>query len=106
MLEPHEDIHEGLTREVEEETGLRIEPTALTGVYKNMRRAIVALVFRCRVIDGELRAGAECRALSWRNPSELGSVMAEAYAIRLTDALEPGAPIVRAHDGERLLGRW
>jgi hypothetical protein len=31
--------------------------------------------------------------------------MAEAYAIRLTDALQTGPPMVRAHDGERLLAR-
>jgi 8-oxo-dGTP diphosphatase len=47
VLEPGETIHDGLRREVREETGLDIEPITLTGVYKNMVRAIVALVFRC-----------------------------------------------------------
>jgi 8-oxo-dGTP diphosphatase len=37
------------------ETGLEVEPQALSGVYKNMRRGIVALVFRCRIIGGEPR---------------------------------------------------
>ena len=103
VLERDENIHEGLTREVEEETGLQVEPTALTGVYKNMRRAIVALVFRCRVVGGELQAGHECRALSWTEPRELAFVMAEAYVVRLTDALQTGSPSIRPHDGERLL---
>jgi 8-oxo-dGTP diphosphatase len=41
------------TREVLEETGVHIVPTALTGVYKNMKRGIVSLVFSCRPIAGE-----------------------------------------------------
>jgi ADP-ribose pyrophosphatase YjhB (NUDIX family) len=45
ILELDESIEAGLIREVEEETGLRVEPLALTGVYKNMRRGVIALVF-------------------------------------------------------------
>src|SRR4051794_30773934 len=45
ILELDESIEAGLTREVEEETGVRVEPLALTGVYKNMRRGVIALVF-------------------------------------------------------------
>ena len=43
VLELDESIEAGLIREVEQETGLQVEPTALTGVYKNMCRGIVAL---------------------------------------------------------------
>jgi 8-oxo-dGTP diphosphatase len=52
VLEPGESIPEGLRREVREETGLDVDPVALTGVYKNMTRAIVALVFRCKITGG------------------------------------------------------
>ena len=38
VLELDETIQEGLVREVKEETCLQVEPEALTGVYKNMRR--------------------------------------------------------------------
>ena len=34
-------IPDGLRREIREETGLDIEPDALTGVYKNMPRGIM-----------------------------------------------------------------
>jgi 8-oxo-dGTP diphosphatase len=54
VLELDESIEAGLQREVREETGLTIEPIALTGVYKNMARGIVALGFRCEVISGHL----------------------------------------------------
>src|SRR5689334_14609247 len=49
ILELGESINDGLRREVYEETGIGVEPTALTGVYKNMDRAVIALVFRCKV---------------------------------------------------------
>ena len=54
ILERDETITEGLIREVREETGLLVEPIALTGVYKNLSRGIVALVFRCRAAGGIL----------------------------------------------------
>jgi 8-oxo-dGTP diphosphatase len=42
VLELGETIHDGLRREVREETGPDLEPVALTGVCKNMARGIIA----------------------------------------------------------------
>src|SRR5919112_2400610 len=52
VLELDESILDGLRREVREETGLNVEPERLTGIYKNMPRGIVALVFRAHVVGG------------------------------------------------------
>jgi ADP-ribose pyrophosphatase YjhB (NUDIX family) len=52
VLELAESIIDGLRREVREGTGIEIQPDQLTGVYKNMPRGIVALVFRAHVIGG------------------------------------------------------
>ena len=49
ILELDEAIEDGLRREVLEETGAEIDVGPLTGVYKNMNRGIVALVFRCEL---------------------------------------------------------
>jgi 8-oxo-dGTP diphosphatase len=103
VLDPHETIPEGLLREVREETGLEIEPEALTGVYKNVVRGIVALVFRCRALNEPLPSTTEAAEIRWFDPTELSSQMDEAYAIRMLDALEPGPTRVRAHDGTALL---
>jgi 8-oxo-dGTP diphosphatase len=103
VLELDETIGEGLVREVLEETGLTVEPEALTGVYKNMRRGIVALVFRCRVVDGQVGVSAEATKVAWLSAEEVAERMDEAYAMRLLDALRPGPPAVRAHDGLVLL---
>jgi len=103
ILELHETIPAGLVREVREETGLEVEPQALSGVYKNMRRGIVALVFRCRIIGGEPRPTREAEQVSWLSPDEISNLMDEAYATRLLDALRPGPAAIRAHDGRLLL---
>lgn len=103
VLELDEDVHGGLVREVQEETGLTVEPERLTGVYKNMSRGIVALVFRCRLVGGTAGPTSEVRELRWVGPEELAGLMDEAYAVRLTDGLVEGPPAVRVHDGVRLL---
>jgi 8-oxo-dGTP diphosphatase len=103
ILELDETIQAGLIREVREETGLEVEPQALSGVYKNMRRGIVALVFRCRIIGGEPRPTREAEQVSWLSPDEISNLMDEAYATRLLDALRPGPAAIRAHDGLSLL---
>lgn len=104
VLELHEPILEGLVREVREETGLQVQPGSLSGVYKNVNRGIVALVFRCAPASGQiLPATSESRELKWLTPEEVTRYMDEAYAIRLLDALNQRFPPVRSHDGLKLL---
>lgn len=74
----------------------------MTGVYKNMTRGIVALVFRCAPVGGSERTSDESVDISWMTPEEVASAMTEAYALRLLDALSEDAPHVRIHDGRRL----
>lgn len=104
VLEHGETIEDGLRREVYEETGLKIEPGPLTGVYQNMRRQIIALVFRCCTVDGQLTENDEAAAFRWATPDEIRALMTEAYATRILDGLtHTSPPVVRAHDGINLL---
>ena len=104
VLEPGETIHDGLRREVREETGLDVEPVALTGVYKNMTRAVIALVFRCTITGGDLTATDEVSAFRWASGADVAGLADEAYAIRVLDALNSGQPAaVRHHDGVHLI---
>lgn len=103
VLEVDEAPEEGARREVLEETGVKVEVERLTGVYKNMVRGIVALVFRCRPMGGTASTSDESAEVAWLTPEEVGERMSEAYAIRLFDALNTGAPSIRIHDGQRLL---
>lgn len=102
VLELDERPEEGVCREVLEETGVKVDPVRLSGVYKNMERAIVALVFLCRPAGGEGRASAEASEVRWFTREEVRSRMTEAYAVRVLDALDRTAPPVRVHDGQRL----
>src|SRR5690242_11309734 len=104
VLELAETIHDGLRREIREETGLDIEPGPLTGVYKNMPRGIVALVFRCKITGGHLTPNDEVTAFRWADETDIRHLTSQAYAVRLLDALhEGGAPVIRQHDGTELL---
>jgi 8-oxo-dGTP diphosphatase len=104
VLELGETIHDGLRREIKEETGLDIEPVALTGVYKNMTRAIIALVFHCKITGGDLITTDETADHRWVTVDDVRNMADEAYTIRVLDALrENGPPAVREHDGRRLL---
>lgn len=104
ILELAETPEAGVAREVLEETGIHVEVGELTGVYKNMTRGVVALVFRCKPSGGTERTSAESMAVSWLTPDEVNELMSEAFAIRLLDALDDNGPHVRSHDGRRVLG--
>ena len=105
ILDLDETIEEGVTREVSEETGLLVEIDRLTGIYKNMTHGIIALVFRCHVVNGTPRPTAEASEAAWLTPEDVRERMNPAFAIRLLDALDDHAhgPTVRTHDGKDLL---
>ena len=104
VLELGETIHDGLRREIREETGLDIEPDALTGVYKNMPRGIIALVFRCKITGGHLTPNDEVTAFHWADQNNIRQYASEAYAVRLLDALrQDTTPAIRQHDGAQLI---
>ncbi|WP_018657391.1 NUDIX hydrolase [Actinomadura flavalba] len=105
VLELAEDVITGLRREVREETGLEIAPVRLTGVYKNMRQDIIALVFRCVTTGGTLSATEETRDFRWVTAAEVSTIATEAFAVRVKDALNsPHDVSIRQHDGTHLLG--
>jgi ADP-ribose pyrophosphatase YjhB (NUDIX family) len=107
ILELDETIEDGLKREVSEETSLDVEIDRLTGVYKNMTHAIVALVFRCQVVNGTARPTAEASEAAWLTADEVHERMSEAFAIRLLDALndQGSEPTLRSHNGVHLIAK-
>lgn len=103
VLELDETITEGLAREIREETGVDVEVGALTGVYKNMARGIVALVYRCRATSAPEPNTTEATAIEWHPVDAVAELMPLAYAVRVTDALPGETASTRAHDGINLL---
>ncbi|KJK13796.1 NUDIX hydrolase [Terrabacter sp. 28] len=105
VLELDESIEDGLRREVREETGADIEVGPLSGVYKNMSRGIVALVFRARAFSDPAISTTEATEVAWKPVSGISTLMSPAYSCRIEDAVDiegPGAT-VRQHDGTELL---
>ncbi|OBH12330.1 NUDIX hydrolase [Mycobacterium sp. E3247] len=102
VLELGESFEDGVRREVLEETGVTVTVERLTGVYKNLSHAIVALVYRCRPADGATYPTAEAREVRWMTREEARSVMSPAFAVRVLDAFEEW-PQSRAHDGVNLV---
>lgn len=103
VLEIGETFEDGVRREVLEETGISVRVDRLAGIYKNMKRAIVALVFRCTPLGEPSRATDEAAEVCWMSLDEVRSSMAPAYAVRVTDALESLSVPTRAHDGVDLI---
>src|SRR5438067_553992 len=85
ILERDETFEEGVVREVAEETGVTVEVERLTGVYKNMARGIVALVYRCRALAGTAHPTTESVAVHWITPEQVAERMPPAYAVRVLD---------------------
>ena len=102
VLELDETFEEGVRREVREETGVEVHVERLTGIYKNMPRGIVALVFRCHPLSTAMISTEEASRVDWLTVDEITRDMSEAYAVRVTDALLDN-PRTRAHDGVALL---
>ncbi|GAB3912920.1 NUDIX hydrolase [Kibdelosporangium lantanae] len=101
VLELNETFEEGVRREVLEETGITVHVDRLTGVYKNMTRAIVALVFRCTPAAGQPSATPEATQVRWMSLDEIKTAMTPAYYVRVADAFESSAQ-TKSHDGVNL----
>lgn len=103
VLELDESPQDGVVREIYEETGIKVNPIRLTGVYKNMRLGVVSLAFRCEVIGGEVHTSSESTRVEWIPVSDAVTSMPEARAVRVTDALRDDGPFVRIHDGDAVM---
>jgi len=110
LFEPGETPAECLRREVLEETGLRVEPRRLTGLYSSLRYRVtypngdqvqqVTFCYECDWIGGQLRPQAEeVQALELFAPEALpprplwyADMLAHALAARPTPYFDPSEP--------------
>ncbi len=98
VLELNETFEQGVRREVLEETGVTVTVDRLTGVYKNMNRGIVALVFRCRADDRPHVITNEAAEIRWMDRHQVVDAMDPAYSVRVLDAFDSYTRI-RIHNG-------
>lgn len=103
VLELDETIEAGAAREAFEETGVKVEVQQLTGIYKNLRLGVVALVFRAKAISGDPHPTPEAQDVQWCTRAEVIARVPEVYAARVLDAMDADhRPAIRHHDGVRL----
>jgi ADP-ribose pyrophosphatase YjhB (NUDIX family) len=96
-IEIGESVRDAVIREVREETGLRVNPRRLVGVYSEPRRQVVrypdgnvwhyvSICFECAVRGGELTTGDETLALAYVAPTRLPTTVLPNHRIRIRDA--------------------
>lgn len=59
QVEIGESLEQALVREVKEETGIKIHPMGITGVYYNETSEILTIVFKANHIGGEIKVQPE-----------------------------------------------
>jgi mutator protein MutT len=79
-VEVGETLVEALVREMEEETGLRVEPQQVLTVVDRIERDgdrvayhFVIVDYLCEWISGEARAGSDAQEVAWAREEELPS---------------------------------
>ena len=82
VLELGEKLHDGVRREVLEETGLEVEPQEVLEVFDSIfndqqgrtQYHYVLIDYLCRVTRGEARAGSDVSAVKWVAEDELAAL--------------------------------
>ncbi|GAB3211231.1 NUDIX domain-containing protein [Marinactinospora endophytica] len=103
VLELDEDPRAGVVREVWEETGVKVSPGKLVGIYKNMPLGVVSIAIRCTVESGAPTATEEATQARWISLDEAKERMPQARLIRVLDAQREDGPFIRCHDGTNLI---
>jgi ADP-ribose pyrophosphatase YjhB (NUDIX family) len=104
-VEPGEDVHAGLLREIREETGLTVDVERLVGVYSDPAYQIVhypdgrviqfvTCLFACRLHGGVLQGSEEGAEWAWFSPASLPEDLTPYARVWLRDALSGEAQVI------------
>lgn len=113
MLEIGESLQQGVVREVEEETGLRVEPIELIELLdrivreegptgERVRYHYVIADYLCRVVGGSLKAASDAEAVRWAERTEWNSHSALALDPITVRVIEAGWQRAAALDREKV----
>ncbi|WP_026343623.1 NUDIX hydrolase [Nocardia sp. BMG111209] len=80
-MEIGETVSEAVTREVHEETGISVQPTAILGIFANPKHVIAyddgevrqefSICFTAHPIAGQPRTSSESKEVLWVEPADL-----------------------------------
>jgi ADP-ribose pyrophosphatase YjhB (NUDIX family) len=104
LMDIGESIAEAIAREVQEETGLDVEPERIVGVYTDPAHVFAyddgevrqqfSICFACRLVGGEVRPSTESTEVRFFPTADIDSLdMHPSIRLRIEDYLkdEPGA---------------
>jgi len=100
-VELGETLEEAVVREMEEETGLRVEPVGVLAVFDRIDRDgervayhYVIVDYLCRWRSGEARAASDALEVAWASAEDLARYELQAKALEVVrDALERAAAL-------------
>ncbi|MEO3771388.1 NUDIX domain-containing protein [Micromonospora sp. B9E7] len=98
-----ESTAQAAVREVEEETGLRVEPSGISGIYSDPAHVIAyddgevrqefSICLRARLVSGRLRTSSESSEVKWVEPENLQTLpIHPSMLLRIKHGLENNAP--------------
>ncbi len=105
-MEIGESIGQTVVREVQEETGLLVQPERIVGIYSNPKHVIeyadgevrqeFSVCFTCRIVGGELRTSEESSELAFFTQQEIEQLnMHASIRLRIKHYLENRAqPVI------------
>jgi 8-oxo-dGTP diphosphatase len=94
VLKVGEAVEQGLKREVEEETRLKVNVGPLVGVYENPAHGVLSLVFHCTPEGGAPATSDEAMEVQWVTVEEAYRILNRDYSDWVADALNEGSPTV------------
>jgi ADP-ribose pyrophosphatase YjhB (NUDIX family) len=105
-MEIGETLAQAIIREVHEETGLRVEPDRIVGVYSDLKHVIAysdgevrqefSICLACRIVGGEVRVSEESSAIRFFAPDTIQHLdMHASMRLRINDCLERSEPVLR-----------
>lgn len=110
LLEVGESLHQGVIREVREETGMEVEPAELIELLDRIHREedrvrfhFVIADYLCWVVGGELHASSDADEVRWVDRSEWNSHSAlalEPIAVRVIEKAWHRAAVLKNKIGE------
>jgi len=106
-IEPGESEEQALIREVEEETGLRVEVERVVGQWTRTGfRPHVVTVMRCHRIAGTLRPSHETPRVEWFSVDQLPSALFPWYRTPIAHAIPRDAEFIAVCESQGLSAIW